>query len=82
MRSSPAQRSRRSRRARRSGGVIVHDAANDFSASTSAAAKAALLFDLGGDDTYNLGFAPAATAMGVGHDFSASFHLDLGGNDH
>ncbi len=35
----------------------------------------------GGDDTYNATFTPAATSIGLGHDFSAGLHLDLGGDD-
>lgn len=41
----------------------------------------AVLLDESGDDHYNPTFAPAATSIGVGHDFSAALHLDLGGND-
>lgn len=34
--------------------------------------------DENGDDTYE---AKQATSLGVGHDFSSSFHIDKGGND-
>ncbi len=37
--------------------------------------------DEGGDDQYDPTFTVAATSIGVGHDFSAAIHLDLGGND-
>jgi hypothetical protein len=40
-----------------------------------------LFVDEGGDDRYNPDVPPAATSIGLGHDFSASVHLDLGGND-
>ncbi len=42
----------------------------------------ALLVDEGGDDLYDQTLKMAATSIGVGHDFSAALHLDLGGNDH
>ncbi len=41
----------------------------------------ALFTDEGGDDRYDTTFDPAATSIGVGHDFSAAIHVDLGGND-
>jgi hypothetical protein len=34
-----------------------------------------------GDDRYNPTYPVAATMIGVGHDFSAAVHLDLGGSD-
>jgi hypothetical protein len=63
------------------GGNDAYDALWYTQGSTAHFALSVFLEE-GGDDTYNLGFAPAATSIGVGHDFSASFHLDLGGNDH
>lgn len=42
----------------------------------------ALFLDEAGDDQYNPTLTPAATSIGLGHDFSAGLHLDLGGNDH
>ncbi|MSP59268.1 MAG: hypothetical protein EXR72_02820 [Myxococcales bacterium] len=41
----------------------------------------ALFLDDAGDDKYNPNVVPAATSIGVGHDFSTSWHIDLGGND-
>jgi hypothetical protein len=41
----------------------------------------ALFFEEGGDDRYNQTLTPAATSIGVGHDFSASLHIDTGGSD-
>jgi hypothetical protein len=40
-----------------------------------------VFLEQGGDDTYNMETQPAATSIGVGHDFSASFHIDEGGDD-
>jgi hypothetical protein len=40
-----------------------------------------MFLEEGGDDQYDLAIPPAATSIGVGHDFSASIHLDEGGND-
>ncbi|MFO0619201.1 MAG: hypothetical protein U0414_41815 [Polyangiaceae bacterium] len=40
-----------------------------------------LFEDAGGDDVYDAKLTAAATSIGVGHDFSASLHLDLGGRD-
>ncbi|MEK6606035.1 MAG: hypothetical protein AABZ30_00070 [Myxococcota bacterium] len=37
--------------------------------------------DRAGADAYNHVFAPVATSIGVGHDFTVSFHLDEGGDD-
>jgi hypothetical protein len=34
-----------------------------------------------GNDSYNAKLTPNATSIGVGHDFSVSWHLDLGGDD-
>jgi len=41
----------------------------------------ALFHDAAGNDKYNPTFPIAATSIGVGHDFSASIHLDEGGDD-
>jgi len=41
----------------------------------------ALFHDAAGNDKYNPTFPIAATSIGVGHDFSASVHLDEGGDD-
>jgi hypothetical protein len=40
-----------------------------------------LFLEQGGNDRYNQLFTPAATSIGVGHDFSASLHIDEGGAD-
>ncbi len=40
-----------------------------------------LFLDDGGDDRYNQVVTPAATSIGVGHDFSNAFHIDRGGHD-
>jgi hypothetical protein len=49
---------------------------------SSAHFSLSVFLEAGGDDQYDLGVHPAATSIGVGHDFSASLHLDEGGNDH
>ena len=38
-------------------------------------------WDLSGNDRYNQRYAPVATAIGVGHDFSVGWHFDGGGSD-
>jgi hypothetical protein len=40
-----------------------------------------LFVDEGGDEKYDQTLPMAATSIGVGHDFSAALHLDLGGDD-
>jgi hypothetical protein len=40
-----------------------------------------LFLEDGGNDKYNPTLVPAATSIGVGHDFSVSWHIDSGGND-
>ncbi len=35
----------------------------------------------GGDDRYDMKLTPRATSIGVGHDRSVAWHVDLGGND-
>jgi hypothetical protein len=68
-------------------GMLVDSAGNDsydglwYVQSASAHVALSVFLDEDGDDTYNKNLAPAATSIGVGHDFSASLHLDLGGND-
>ncbi|MBI3073390.1 MAG: hypothetical protein HYY84_14855 [Deltaproteobacteria bacterium] len=37
--------------------------------------------DEGGNDRYNQNVAPKATSIGVGHDLSVGWHIDLGGDD-
>lgn len=57
------------------GAIVVHDSANDTYKKGSAADGAALLFDLGGDDTYQVG-------CGVGDDkHPASVAIDVRGSD-
>jgi hypothetical protein len=41
----------------------------------------AVFWDQAGDDRYNSRVVPKNTSIGVGHDFSVGWHLDLGGND-
>jgi hypothetical protein len=41
----------------------------------------AYFLDEGGNDKYDPTFDVASTSIGVGHDFSAGIHVDLGGND-
>jgi hypothetical protein len=41
----------------------------------------ALFLEDGGDDLYNSTFAPRATSIGVGHDYTVAWHVDGGGND-
>ncbi len=41
----------------------------------------ALFFEGGGNDRYNQTLTPTATSIGVGHDYTVAWHLDLGGND-
>jgi hypothetical protein len=40
-----------------------------------------LFWDGDGDDIYNAKQPPKATSIGVGHDYSVGWHLDLGGDD-
>lgn len=63
------------------GGNDAYDALWYIQGSTAHFALS-MFWDAGGDDAYNLNAHPAATSIGVGHDFSASIHLDEGGNDH
>jgi len=41
----------------------------------------AVLWDDGGNDRYNSKLVPKATSVGVGHDYSVGWLLDLGGDD-
>ena len=41
----------------------------------------ALFLEGGGNDRYNQLVEPAATSIGVGHDMSVAWHIDLGGDD-
>lgn len=41
-----------------------------------------VFLEQGGSDQYNLTLLPAATSIGLGHDFSAALHIDEGGDDH
>lgn len=43
--------------------------------------SASYFFEGGGNDTYNPTFPIAATSIGVGHDYSAAIHYDVGGDD-
>ena len=68
-------------------GMLIDGAGNDqydalwYIQGSSAHFSLSFFWDAGGDDRYDLGFSPAATSIGVGHDFSASIHLDEGGSD-
>jgi hypothetical protein len=63
------------------GGNDTYDALWYIQGST-AHFSLSIFLEEGGDDQYNLTVQPAATSIGLGHDFSASLHIDLGGNDH
>jgi hypothetical protein len=41
----------------------------------------AIFLEGGGNDRYDQTFAPKATSIGVGHDFTVAWHVDLGGDD-
>ena len=62
------------------GGADTYDAYWYIQGSTAHFALS-LFLEQGGDDQYNPTLVPAATSIGVGHDFSASIHLDEGGSD-
>lgn len=68
-------------------GILADQAGNDtydglwYVQGSAAHFALAVFLDDAGDDKYNLGLTPAATSIGVGHDFSVSWHIDSGGND-
>ena len=68
-------------------GILADGAGDDsydgkwYVQGSSAHFALALFFEDAGDDKYNLNLLPSATSIGVGHDFSVSWHIDLGGND-
>jgi hypothetical protein len=68
-------------------GILADAAGNDaydgkWYVQGSAAHFALCLFlEDGGDDRYNQVIVPAATSIGVGHDFSVGIHVDGGGRD-
>lgn len=71
-------------------GLLADAAGNDrydgkwYVQGSAAHAALALFLDDAGDDRYNQTFPaspPAATSIGVGHDYSVSWHLDGGGDD-
>ncbi len=68
-------------------GLLADGAGNDtydgkwYVQGSSAHFALALFFDDAGDDKYNPTLVPSATSIGVGHDFSVSWHIDGGGND-
>ncbi len=70
------------------GAGILADAAGDdtydglwYVQGSNAHFALAVFWDHRGDDKYNATLKPKATSIGVGHDFSVSWHLDLGGDD-
>ena len=68
-------------------GILADGAGNDrydgkwYVQGAAAHFALALHRDDGGDDRYNQSVVPSATSIGVGHDLSHAWHLDLGGND-
>ncbi len=68
-------------------GVLADGGGNDaydgkwYVQGSSAHFALALFLDDGGDDKYNQTVTPSATSIGVGHDFSVSWHIDGGGDD-
>ena len=68
-------------------GVLVDGAGNDqydglwYVQGAGAHAGLSAFIDERGDDKYNQKVQPAATAIGVGHDYSVVWHIDAGGND-
>lgn len=69
-------------------GVLIDGAGDDtydalwYIQGSTAHYALSVFLERGGDDQYNPTLHPVATSIGVGHDFSASVHLDEGGNDH
>ena len=70
------------------GAGILADAAGDdtydglwYVQGSDAHFALAVFWDHKGNDTYNATLKPKATSIGVGHDFSVGWHLDLGGDD-
>lgn len=68
-------------------GMLADGAGNDtydaryYVQGSGAHFALALFLEDGGDDLYNSKLVPKATSIGVGHDFTVSWHIDLGGND-
>lgn len=68
-------------------GILADGAGNDaydaryYVQGAGAHFALALFLEDAGDDRYNDKLTPKATSIGVGHDFTVAFHLDLGGND-
>jgi hypothetical protein len=68
-------------------GVLADGAGDDvyeglwYVQGANAHTSLSLFVDSSGNDQYDPTFAIAATSIGVGHDFSAAIHLDLGGDD-
>ena len=68
-------------------GILVDGAGNDaydgryYVQGSTAHFALAVFIDEAGDDKYNQVFTPKATSIGIGHDFSTSWHIDGGGND-
>ena len=68
-------------------GILADAAGNDaydglwYVQGSDAHFALAVFWDDKGDDTYNGKLKPKATSIGVGHDFSVGWHLDLAGDD-
>ena len=68
-------------------GILADGAGNDsydaryYVQGAGAHFALALFLEDGGDDRYNQVLTPKATSIGVGHDFTVAWHIDLGGND-
>ena len=68
-------------------GILADAAGNDrydglwYVQGSDAHFALAVFWDDKGDDVYNGKLVPKATSIGVGHDFSVGWHLDLGGDD-
>jgi hypothetical protein len=68
-------------------GILADGGGNDsydglwYVQGSSAHFALCLFLDDSGDDKYNPNVSPYATSIGVGHDYSVSWHIDSGGND-
>ena len=68
-------------------GILADAAGNDaydglwYVQGSDAHFALAVHWDHKGNDTYNGKLKPKATSIGVGHDFSVGWHLDLAGDD-
>ncbi|MCC6747553.1 MAG: hypothetical protein IT371_07850 [Deltaproteobacteria bacterium] len=68
-------------------GILADGAGNDsydglwYVQGSAAHYSMAVFVDDAGDDRYDTGLKARATSLGVGHDCSVGWHLDLGGDD-